>query len=423
MSDERDASSMSGSPTALRRGAKGVVQLTLASGIGSAIAAVATVLVASRLAPAEWGRTATAIAWATLASGAILFGTHTHVVRDLASERRGPRDFLLLWHRLIAACLTGSAAAVVVAVALHSSVAWVSLTCAVAAAMVLRQAATAPPMAASQFLKASAATIVERVVILCAVLLVLAWWGVTSRTYLWAQVAGLSTAVVFLRVRWGPEYRGFSPAGQVLRWAAMWRGSWSFGLVAATAAISQLDIAFVSLLSGDKQAGYFGLASRFIMPLSLLGSAAASVALPLAAQEPGRLMAETYRRRWAMAGALVALAAVLTFLVPPLLIALVGHEYSPALPAVRMYCFATVLVTLNQPMAAVLQALRRERWVSRLLAIAVGIHLLGAAVGSKAAGATGAAFGYAISNVVVTVFCLSQLRRATRELAVGAGDG
>jgi O-antigen/teichoic acid export membrane protein len=229
-------------------------------------------------------------------------------------------------------------------------------------------------------------------------------------------VVGLAVGLLFLRRYWTPEFKRLPTISPTLRWVAMWRGSWSFGLVAATAAISQLDIAFVSLLAGDQQAGYFGLASRFIMPLSLLGSAAASVALPLAAQEPTRLLHELRRRaRW-IAAALAGLALLLTFVVPPVLVRLVGARYAPAVPAIRLYCFATVLVTLNQPLASVLQGLRLERWVSRLLVVAVVVHLGGAALGAQVAGASGAATGYAASNVLVSVCCLARLRRASREV-------
>jgi O-antigen/teichoic acid export membrane protein len=395
--------------TSMRHTTGNVVLLSCSTALGSALGALATVHVARAVSAAQWGITATAVSWATLLSGVLLFGSNTQMVRDLASGSANAAEFTILWRQIQLIAVSAASLAFITLLALQVRPSLSILIAIVGGALVVRQAGTTPFIARSAFPQVALSVLVERVLLVGVAVGMVAFTRPNETTYLVAQAAALAAGSLYMQSRLAPEFRSRTRVhyrGIPRRWL----GFAPFGVVAVTFAIAQLDVSLVAAIAGREEAGYFGLAARIVGPLSFVGSAAASVLLPAAARPAQAHPARRLRHRHLVALPIVVVVLVAAVVViPPNLVSLLGIQYRPAYGAIHTYCIATVLVTMNQPLAALLQARGHERYVSQVLAGSVGVHLGGAAIGAAVAGASGAAAGYTACNAVILVSFAARL--------------
>lgn len=183
----------------------------------------------------------------------------------------------------------------------------------------------------------------------------------------------------------------------------IWKGSSAFGVASLAGPAQQLDVSVVSLFVGPFEAGLFGSASRMIGGLNFAGSALASVVLPYFAMSSSR--PKIIPVRLVLGGVLVVGMGVTTIIVfaPTWVPWLLGDAYSAAVGAICAYFLATVILTANQPMMAVLQALGDERFVMWIALCQSIAGLIAVGVGAALGGATGAALGYLLVVLFISV--------------------
>ncbi len=376
----------------------GAARLGIGSVIGTAVAAVTTVLVASRLAPADWGNVATSMTWALAVSALVLFGLPQLLTREIAAGRM---DRSSAWSGSATSALIGIplTAGLLIILGLPGPLALMAglLT----AVVTLRTGTMAPLSVDQRFGWLGGAAVTERLIALAVVVLML-YLDYLVLALIVAQCVGLGTiavlqskGVVGLR-RWRPD-----PPVRHIRYL---RSNSAFGVAAMLYTVAQLDIVLVYVLAGEQESGFFGVASRLVLPLSLVGSVVSTVLLPRIAATEGALKVPKRFLVLLVLGTFVATIAGIALL-SSILVPLLGAAYAPSVPVCVIYLVATSLVLFTQPLVAVAQGRGLERPVARLMFFAEIVHLSVAAAGALIHGALGAAFGYLAGNILL-ITCL-----------------
>lgn len=190
----------------------------------------------------------------------------------------------------------------------------------------------------------------------------------------------------------------------------IWDGSRAFGVASLVGPAQQLDVSVVSLVVGPVEAGLFASASRMVGGLNFAGSALASVALPYFSAAESVVRPVSIRLALAASSGALGLAIATVLGAPVWVPWLLGPEYSSAVGAISAYLIAIMVLTVNQPLMAILQARKREGFV---MWVAVGQSLGGLcaiALGALAGGATGAACGYLFICGSIMIVLLIRLR-------------
>lgn len=383
--------------------AAGAARLGLGSAVGTAVAAGTTVLVASRLSPAEWGNVATSVSWALGISTLALFGLPQLAARDIAAGRLTGLD---TWRASMTAALLTAPVVFLLLTVLGVPKSLAALAALLGLVLALRTGTTAPLVVAGRFRWLGTAATVERLVTLVvagAVLLV--------GDPLHALLAGQCVGIGLVAVR---QARGVvRPAGlrpwSPMRLVRVLGANYAFGVSATLFAVAQMDIVLVYLLAGQEESGFFGIASRLVLPLTLVGTAVATVLLPRVAA--GGALVIT-RRACLLGAAVLALGVGVGVLgVELVLVRVLGEAYAPSVPVCVVSLFSIAIVTVTQPLVAVAQGCSLERPAARMLVVNEVIHLVVVAVGAITLGALGAAFGYLLGNLVLLGWLARRLLR------------
>jgi O-antigen/teichoic acid export membrane protein len=116
---------------------------------------------------------------------------------------------------------------------------------------------------------------------------------------------------------------------------------------------------------------------------------------------------------------LLALMSVLLggiFAIAPAAVEVVlGPQYLASVGVLRVYLPGLLIASLNQPMAIFLQAEGAERFVARIVAPASFAGLAAIALGAALEGASGAAFGFLVMQVIVATFLAMRSMSILRE--------
>lgn len=383
--------------------AGGAVRLGLGSAVGTVVAAGTTVLVASRLSPADWGNVATSVSWALGISTLALFGLPQLATREIAAGRLTGRD---TWGASMTAGLLTAPVVFLLLTFLGVPETLSALAALLGLVLALRSGTNAPLVVAGRFRWLGTAATAERLVTLVvavAVLLV----GDPLHALLVGQCVGIGIVVV-RQARGVVRPSGLRP-WPVARLVRVLGANCSFGVSATLFAVAQMDIVLVYLLAGEEASGFYGIASRLVLPLALVGSALATVLLPRVAKS-GALVVT----RWAcfLGAVVLALGVGVGILVVKLvLVEVLGEAYAPGVPVCMVFLFSIALVTVNQPLVAIAQGRGLERPAARILAAHEVIHLVVAGAGAVTLGAFGAAFGYLLGNLVLLAWLGRRLVR------------
>jgi len=373
--------------------AGGAARLGLGSAVGTVIAAGTTVLVASRLSPADWGNVATSVSWALGVSTLVLFGLPQLATREVAAGRLTGRD---TWGAATTAALFAAPMVFLLLTVVGVPETLAALAALLGLVLALRSGTTAPLVAAGRFRWLGAAATVERLITLAvavAVLLV----GDPLHALLAGQCVGTGFVVV-RQARGVVRPTALRPWG-VSRLVRLLGANYSFGVSATLFAVAQMDIVLVHLLAGEEASGFYGIASRLVLPLALVGTAVATVLLPRVATAGALVI--TRRACWLGVAVLALGVGVGVLVVELALVEVLGEAYAPSVPVCVVFLFSIALVTVNQPLVAVAQGCGLERPTARVLAVHELIHLVVAGVGALTLGALGAAFGYLLGNLVL----------------------
>lgn len=185
----------------------------------------------------------------------------------------------------------------------------------------------------------------------------------------------------------------------------LWRQATGFGLNAMSAQIQRADVTLVALMAGNVQAGYFGVPSRMANLLNLVPNALSASMLPRMASAGSDR--EALRQALRLIGAVFVLtccSSLVVFLAAPTIVPLAfGTAYEPAVEPLRIYLLGAAIMSLNGPVAAILQANNLQSAVARSTVggVTVGIFLI--AGGAVLDGARGAACGFVLLHVTIAV--------------------
>ena len=225
-------------------------------------------------------------------------------------------------------------------------------------------------------------------------------WGAKPEVLPLAMAGGAIGALGATIIMLPAPFRKLGSPSRV-RMVTVLRQSVHFALANVASQLQRLDVTVVLLVAGTQVAGVFGVPARISAAMGSLPNSLSWAMLPAAVESA---VPEARRQAVVGVGALV-LAFVLLFafgilfadsLVPILL----GPKYSAAIPVMRIYLLGMILTVINQPRAAWLQGAGQDRLVAAAVLSASVCGLVAIAVGARAYGAVGAAFGVIVLQVV-----------------------
>lgn len=175
-----------------------------------------------------------------------------------------------------------------------------------------------------------------------------------------------------------------------------------------------LDTAIVAVLLAPAAAGLYAAASKLVQPTMLIPQTIASLVLPKATRLGKDRAASLVRPMVLAAGASLVLVVPLLFVAEPLVVLVMGDQYTGAGATLRWLLLGMPFVALSAPLAAILQGSGRER-VAALNGVAFAVVLLlGLVAGALLGGTEGAAAGLSASFVVRVVALTVSVRRTAR---------
>jgi O-antigen/teichoic acid export membrane protein len=229
-----------------------------------------------------------------------------------------------------------------------------------------------------------------------------------------AYSSGAVISILFLHLR-DRQQAIWDFASAISPWK-YYRRSMAFGATTVVTDLVALDLAVVTLVAGNYEAGLFALPSRITGPATGLTASLATVALAALASERSHRAA--LRRLYdGSRAAVVFLAISLTLLglLAEVAVALVGGaEYAGATQPLRIFLVASAFVMFNQLMLAFLQGRGAERFAASVLVAGVLLSLAGVAVGAASHGAKGASFGYLFANLAIGIAFGIKVRQMAR---------
>lgn len=380
---------------------RSATQFGLGTAIGTVVAGVTTVLVARSMPPGEWGHVALSASWALGVATLVLFGLPQLATRELAAGRITPES---VWRATITSALLCVPVTFALLITLGVPAVLSLLAAVLSLILALRSGGSAPLVAADRFRWLGVASVVERVITLVVALVLMVLWNPLF-ALIAAQCVGFGV-IAFRQAAGVVQLRKLRPL-PVSTLVKGCRSRGAFGVNALLFSVAQLDIVLVYALAGETESGYFGIASRLVLPLAAVGMVVSTVLLPRiarvgSARVPPRLLGVLLLT---MSAAFVIGTTLLNTALVPLL----GTQYQPAVRVCVVYFASVMVVVLTQPLVAVAQGCGLERTAAWLLAGSEIVHLVGALVGAAWAGAFGAAFGYLAGNVLLLVSLLAVL--------------
>jgi O-antigen/teichoic acid export membrane protein len=202
--------------------------------------------------------------------------------------------------------------------------------------------------------------------------------------------------------------------------ASALRASFGFAMSSLALQAQRLDVAIVGLAAGSFNAGIYAAPARLTNALGILPTAFATSLFPNAAKRRGPLWTRDF------VGSLAGLLLVMTVLLTPIFVfaptlaaTLLGHEYESSGDVLRVILVGMLFASVNQPIAIAYQARGFEHFVAKTVALGSVVGLTGIAIGARADGATGAAFGFVALQVLVLGVLLTRPRLLAPEAKAG----
>lgn len=387
--------------------------LSRLGGIAGALAAAQlatglTYVVAARaIEPATLGLVATCVAIATIAAVVFDAGLTDLLVREVAAgriERTGARAAVAAKRRLaVLPVILVSAATLWIAPDPVSGLllGFLGLACWEA------QTANGMLRARERFRHAATAQIVGR----------FSGLGVVVIVQFAAPVAALPAALLVSfaaealigRLYLGPGARA-TPQREMV---GLYRDGVGYGLSSLAASAQQLDTPLVALGGGAASAGLYTAAGRLLGPLGFLPTSLSLVGAPWLARsgaDRAALLAE--ERRVLRIAALLCVFPLLAAVAGPWAVPLVlGADYQLSGTVFAVLAVGSVLSTMNQPLAMIVQNRRRQRSVALAVGIGLGIGLVATYVLAVIGGPVLAAVGFTASQAYILVHLALVARR------------
>lgn len=379
------------------------VQAVLLVG-GTAIAQVTTALIylvgARSVSPSDFGAIVSGIALGTAGVGFFDFGSNSLWVRELANGRMSIAELRArASSKVLVAIAVAGAWAVLSVFVLPGQTLWTAAP--VALSVLVGQTVQVILRARARIEIVAASVVVDRLVagILMVLLLVA---GVPVGWWMWAMLtAGSIVGATFCWFLTDAPDR----LRPLLRWRNPWRGSHYYGLSSLAVTGQSLDVPILAALGGSSAAGFYGAVNRWVQPLSMLANSFASVSIPYVARAADLREGWSHARKAAWLIILALIGAVGLIVAAPWAVSLLlGPEYQSSVGVLQVLAAAAIPGILNQPLATFMQAMRFDRIVSAIVAVAVGIQLALVALLASPLGAMGAALSLLVAQ---SMMCLA----------------
>lgn len=386
-----------------------------------ALTALAYWLTARSLHPAEFGRLAACVGVAMLVSTAADLGFNAWLVRELARDPTSPFApglgvrlslavvVAVLWSGVAGgAWLLGAASAYVPLLGL-----WILLA-------LLWSTLLVPARAAERMQAVAAVSTLERLV-LVVVVLVCAQVVSAELSLVVGFIGGAAVATVASFALLEPGLRHVTRP-TIASASFFFRRSLGFAASSLALQAQRLDVVIVGALAGPHAAGIYAAPARLTNALGIMPTAFSAALFPRAAREQGPFWSKPVARGLALMVAAMILVETPLFLFAPRLAALLlGEEYRSSGGVLRVILVGLLIATVNQPLAVARQARGDEHRVARAIGAGCVIGLVGIAIGSAIAGATGGAFGFvALQSVILLALTVdAPAARSAEPKAVG----
>ncbi|MEN3282316.1 MAG: hypothetical protein V7607_3456 [Solirubrobacteraceae bacterium] len=227
---------------------------------------------------------------------------------------------------------------------------------------------------------------------------------------------GVTCALVRGRLR-------FTPSFHAERWLGVLRETLPFALATAVAAVYlRVAIIIVSLVSSDRQLGYFSVSFRVVEVLVLVPQLVVSAAFPIfarAARDDHDRLGYGLGRMFDACLALgLALALTLAAAAPFLIRLIAGGDFEPAAPVLRIQGLTLVAAFTTAVWSYALLSLRRHREILLVNLVALVTCTALTLVLADRHGARGAALATTIAEVLLTILLFVALRRSAQSVRV-----
>lgn len=386
---------------------RGLVSQTLllafSTGVGQLIVAGLYIWTARLVGPDDFGPAVAAIGIGSTIAGFLDFGSNNLWVREVAASRLG---LAAVGRRLCSKLFFSTIAIFIWAFAFlilsPSSLLWIAAP--IALSLVLSQSFTVPLRAAGRSDLVAVSMLTDRLVAGSA-FAAMQLTNVPPTTALWlAMTLGPILATMVSRKI---LLRADRPVLALDLRTNPWRGSGFYGLSSAAASAQSLDLTIMNVVGGPAVAGLYGAVNRWTQPMSLLAGAFTISAAPLVARASSwaAVWPQVKRSVWLLGGS-VLMCIFVAVMAEPVVAILVGNEFADSALVLRILALGTIGTVLNQPLAAFLQALGKDRVVSLIVTSGVLVQLFLVGVLTLATGATGAALAYCVLQSLIFVFLL-----------------
>jgi O-antigen/teichoic acid export membrane protein len=199
---------------------------------------------------------------------------------------------------------------------------------------------------------------------------------------------------------------------------ALWRSSYSFGMVGVSTQLLRADVAIVAAAAGPFAAGVYAAPARLTALLTVIPQSFSAAAFPRIA----RSSSTGTSRRPELIGALAMFALMILLLAgvawaaPAVVPLVLGKAYVGSVDVLRIILFVALVNSANQPLLALLQAAGLEHYAGRSVIATVAVGLMAIAVGARVGGAQGAATGALLMQVTQFIFFASKALRMPERL-------
>lgn len=196
---------------------------------------------------------------------------------------------------------------------------------------------------------------------------------------------------------------------------ALWRSSFSFGMVGVASQILRADVAIVGSVAGSFAAGVYAAPARLANFLSVVPASFSAAVFPRLA---GGLDRRAVRREAVLGASVVLLVMAVGLLAlgiaaPVIVPIALGRAYSSSADVLRVYLVVVLISSVNQPLLAFLQAEGHERYAGRATVASVVLGLAAIAVGARINGGVGAAWGgVALQTILLLLMGYKTVRAA-----------
>jgi O-antigen/teichoic acid export membrane protein len=396
-------------PAPIPRRGVGAQAILLAgsTGIAQVVTALLYVLAARSGSPSDLGHVVAAIALGTSLVGFADFGTNGLWVRELARGRSN-RALMAsrLYSKLLIAGILASLLGVFSWLLFPDTTYWMAAP--VGFALLANQTMQVPLRGMARAELVSFSILADRM-IAGVVMAVAISVGAQAYSSLWLAltIGSLGAAAM----GWFLTPKGLRLRPRIALRLNPWKDAGYYGLSTLAISAQSLDLTILAFAGGPTAAGLYGAVNRWTQPIGLLVSAFSSASAPFVARSSTWHDAWQHVKKgiWLLGIAIIGCLVIAIF-APAIVGIVIGDAYQDSAIVLRILALSVIPAIANQPLSVFLQSMGYDRPVAFVTMGTVILQLIAVAITSPLYGATGAAAGVGVVQVIILI-CLSLILR------------